>query len=162
VHYASLLDSRYTFEFLPQDVDPGKPEPVLDLSEELGIAGRMFKGREGEDGVKVRSIGLELTVKTLAVDNTPYPEKPAGETWYRSIAGVSLRVVADYPSSTDGSDITNFAVNSDQIFVLRPDPAHAGRFLVVRQTDQAPIHKKAEGGAATEGTSWGSVKSLWR
>jgi hypothetical protein len=54
-------------------------------------------------------------------------------------------------------------VNSDQIFVMRPDPAHAGRFLVFKQTDQEPINKSGEvEGTNTEETSWGAVKSLFR
>jgi hypothetical protein len=165
VRYASLLDSRYLFELLPEEVDPDMPNPWWDLAEELAIAGKMFKGRFGEDGVRAQSIHLDLTTKTLVVDNTLYSGKPVGETWYRATATVDLRVVAEDPSSSDGSGITNFIVNSDQIFVLRPDPAYTGHFLVYKQTDQGSISGgKGESGMklGTEDTSWGSVKALWR
>ncbi|RPJ43792.1 MAG: hypothetical protein EHM19_07990, partial [Candidatus Latescibacterota bacterium] len=165
VHYASLLDSRYTFVPLPDEVDPDDPDPIWDRAEELRIAGKMFKGRAGHGGVVVDGIDLSLQLKTNPViDATAYPGRPAGEIWYKATAFVDLTVITSDPSAPDGSGITNYIVNSDQYFVMRPDPAHAGRYLVYKQTDGEPINKAGGTAAATntDSSSWGRVKSIFR
>lgn len=165
VLYASLLDSRYTFVPLPLEVDPDDPDTVWDRAEELRIAGKMFKGRAGHRGVVVDGIDLSLHLKTNPViDATAYPGRPAGETWYKATAFVDLTVITSDPNASDGSGIVNYIVNSDQYFVMRPDPAHAGRYLVYEQTDGYSINKAGETVSATntDETSWGRVKSIFR
>ncbi|MFH1681682.1 MAG: carboxypeptidase-like regulatory domain-containing protein [Candidatus Eisenbacteria bacterium] len=158
--YAALHDSRYRFTLLPEEVDPDDPLPYWDLGEELTIAGRMFSGWENADGRSVDRIALDLLAKTVVVDTTSYPEKPPGETWHKVTAVVDLKVVTEDPSDPEG--IINFIVLSDQIFVVRPDPAIEGRYLIVRQNDRPSVNKGA--GEGTHGTesSWGMVKSLFR
>jgi hypothetical protein len=154
--YASLLDSRYTFELLEEEPDPDFPEGWWDRAEELAIAGTMFKGRANPDGQTVRDIILDFQIKSSVVDNTSYPDKPEGEVWHRVAAVVDLRVIANDPCDPHG--VMNYLVNSDQIFVVRPDPGHASRYLVYRQIDQPSINKAA----GTQDESWTSVKLLWR
>ncbi|MFH1278632.1 MAG: fibronectin type III domain-containing protein [Candidatus Eisenbacteria bacterium] len=159
--YAAALDEGYLFELLPSDVDPGDPNPWWDLEEELGIAGNMFNARYNDDGQRVDRIALEMTERSIAVDNTNYPDKPPGETWYKVMALIDLLVVVEDPN--DPAGIMNFVVASDQIFTVRPDPADESLWVVYKQVDQEPINfGKTAAGRGTEETSWGSVKSLFR
>jgi hypothetical protein len=137
--YASLLDSSYTFELLDYEPDPDFPQGWWDRAEELAIAGNMFKGRSNPEGQFVADIDLALQIKSSVVDNTRYPEKPEGEVWKKITTFVDLRVIADDPQDPSGT--ISFIVNSEQIFIVRPDPAHASRYLVYRQIDQPSINK---------------------
>jgi hypothetical protein len=156
--YASLLDSSYTFELLDYEPDPDFPEGWWDRAEELAIAGNMFKGRSNPAEQTVTGVLLTLTITSSVVDNTQYPGKPEGEVWKRITTNVDLRVNVHDP---DPYGIIAYIVHSEQIFIVRPDPAHASRYLVYRQIDQPSINK-ATPEARTEETSWGAVKSLWR
>jgi hypothetical protein len=156
--YAAYLDSSYLFELLPNEVDPDMPNPWWDRTEELIIAGRMFKGRYGEGNVKVNSISLALTLKTVVEDHTQYQGKPEGEIWYKVTADVDLRVIAEDQGATDGSGITHFIVNSSQIFVIRRNPSDPGRYLVYKQTDQEPMSGGKQASIGTQDASWSGVK----
>ncbi|MFH1679906.1 MAG: hypothetical protein ABIH26_04600 [Candidatus Eisenbacteria bacterium] len=159
--YASYLDADYTFELLPEEVDPNDSLGYWSRSEELAIAGTMFHGRSNDRGWKVNRIDLDLVGKSMSVDNTGYPGKPAGEVWYKVTAAVDLKVVVDAPSDPEG--IINFIVLSEQIFIMRPDPSGAERFLVYKQKDQPSINKGPAGlFPATEKANWGAIKSIFR
>jgi hypothetical protein len=160
VAYDAYLDSGYTFELLEGEADPDFPEGHWDRAQELAIAGNMFHGRVNEDGKSVRDIDLDLTLIGSAEDRTSYPEKPAGETWYRVTAFVDLLVVANDPD--DPSGLLHFIVESNQIFVVRRDPSGSGRYLVYKQIDQQPGAKAESKPGTATGTSWGSVKSYFR
>ncbi|MFH1279214.1 MAG: carboxypeptidase-like regulatory domain-containing protein [Candidatus Eisenbacteria bacterium] len=158
VQYAALLDSRYRFELLTWEVDPNDPNPWWDLTEELRIAGNMFSHRYNDDHQRVDRIKLEMTERSMTPLVDVYPDQPGGETWHEVTALVDLLVVVEDPDDVDG--VINFVVTSDQIFVVRPDPGHEGRYLIYRQTDQEPINKTPKPG--TETSTWGSVKGLFR
>ena len=154
--YATLLDSAYTFWNLEEEIDGvWYPGEWWDLDEELTIGGRMFSGWANESGANVQSISLNLHISSNTVDTTAYPGKPEGETWYRIITSVDMIIVVDDPESCDG--IMNYIVLCNQIFVVRPDPANEGLWVIYRQEDQ---HFANKGG--TENFSCGSVKSLFR
>lgn len=140
--YADALDEAYIFELLEDEVDPGIPSSGWwERSEELAIAGSMFTGRYNADGIKVDGIDLKLQLKTNpTVDNTVYPDRPDGETWYKATAYVDLTVITTNPTASDGSGIVNYIVNSDQIFVCRPDPDADSLWVIRKQTDQKPIN----------------------
>jgi len=161
--YASFLDSAYQFQLLPEDADPSHPDQDWwDRETELLIAGRMFNGWENEDECKVYAIDLTLYAKTVGEDHTPYPNKPAGETWYLVNANVDLVVTADYPYG-DQYELIYYIVLSEQQFILRPDPSGPSGYRIARQKDR-PFINKGLGALAsgTEDSSWGAVKSLWR
>jgi len=161
LRYAFLLDSRYRFTPLLDEIDPDDPLPYWTLDEEHAIAGRMFAGTANSRGQIVKRIKLVLDVKTSAVDDTPDPERPPGEIWHRTTTFVDLLVTVDDPEDPEG--IMHYVVLSDQVFIARPDPARAGRYLVVRQEDRHPINRMPKGPSrGTEETSWGRIKSLWR
>lgn len=161
--YDAALDEEYTFELLPLDSDPSQPSPWWEKPEELRIAGNMFESRYNDDGQRVVRIALDIVERSDAVDNTNYPGKPPGETWFRVTALIDLLVVVEDPADPYG--VINYVVSSDQIFVVRPDPDDASLWVVYKQRDQEPINKRllqAAFGSSTEQTSWGSVKELFR
>ncbi len=162
VRYGGMLDSRYRFELLDIDIDPVDLDSTWDRATELEIAGRMFNARYNQEGQRVERIVLDLTEISTVIDRTDYPpeEKPPGEIWYKVTAFVDLLVTVIDPDDPEGA--IHFVVLSDQIFILRPDPQNEGRYLLVRQIDQEPIHKRDALPAGTEASSWGAVKSLWR
>ncbi|RPJ40268.1 MAG: hypothetical protein EHM19_13950 [Candidatus Latescibacterota bacterium] len=162
--YAAYLDPAYIFELLEDEVDPDVPSSGWwDRTEELEIAGTMFKGRYNNDGIKVTDIDLALQLKaTPVVDNDSYQDKPEGETWYLATTFVDLVVRTANPTASDGSGIVNYIVNSEQIFVLRRDPAGSGRYLVRKQTDRPPINKVGAEAGGVEETNWGAVKNIFR
>jgi len=156
--YEEALDASYQFQLLPEDVDPDNPDQAWwDKTTEMIIAGNMFSGRPNGDGQEVRLINLALDERLTVVDNTPYQEKPEGETWYKVMADVDLVVTVEDPSDQEG--ITNYVVYSEQIFVCRPDLSDGEKWVIFRQLDQ-PFINKNEGG--TEESSWGAVKDLFR
>jgi hypothetical protein len=138
VKYEEALDDAYTFELLEEEPDPDFPEGWWDKIEELAIAGNMFKGRANPQNQTVEDILLALHIRSNVVDNTNYPGKPPGETWYKVTTYVDLRVIADDPA--DPSGVMNFVVNSDQIFVCRPDPDADSLWTIFRQIDQPSIN----------------------
>ncbi|MBM3320073.1 MAG: hypothetical protein FJY73_05290 [Candidatus Eisenbacteria bacterium] len=159
--YASYLDEEYTFELLPEEIDPNDPQGRWDRNEELDIAGNMFHGRFNSRGQQVVRIVLALDVKQSVVDNNTYPGKPAGETWYWTTCFVDLVVTADDPNDPEG--IINYVVLSNQVFIQRPDPSGAERYIMYKQIDQRPINKtRASAAERVEGMTWGAVKSLFR
>lgn len=162
--YASYLDPNYIFELLEDEVDPDVPSSGWwDRTEELAIAGTMFKGRYNNDGVKVTDIDLGLQLKaTPVVDNDSYQDKPEGETWYLATTFVDLVVRTINPNASDGSGIVNYIVNSDQKFVLRRDPSGSGRYLVRKQIDQHPINKALAPAGGVEESNWGAIKNYFR
>jgi hypothetical protein len=161
LRYAFLLDSRYRFTPVPDDIDPEDPFEYWTLDEELAIAGRMFAGRANPRGQSVNRIKLVLDVKSSVVDDTSDPERPPGEIWHKTTTFVDLLVTVDDPRDPEG--IMHYVVLSDQVFVTRPDPARADRHLVVRQEDRHPINRMPKDFArGTESSTWGSIKMLWR
>ncbi|MBN1826658.1 MAG: hypothetical protein JW958_10350 [Candidatus Eisenbacteria bacterium] len=156
--YEELLDSLYIFELDPNNIGPGYPVEWWDREDEIRIAGRMFGGWQNPDGQHVNSIDLALSNITKRLETTSFgPDlPPEGETWYRVTCSVDLRVEVENPQSPDG--VTLFLVASDQEFVVRPDPNDSGGWVVFRQYDKEPYNKIA----ATDNSSWGSVKQLWR
>ncbi len=134
--YEQMLDDAYQFELLDKDPDDTDPPEFWDKEEELAIAGHMFNGWETNQGATVQSINLDLNLKTTGEDNTNWPDKPANETWFLSIAAVDLKVFV-LDQGADG--FTNFIVFSDQEFVTRPDPQDNAQWVVYRQTDREAI-----------------------
>jgi hypothetical protein len=113
--------------------------------------------------MRARSLDLSLDLLSAVEDTAYYPDKPAGESWYRVTTFVDLFLLADNPNALDGSGITNLVVNSEQDFVLRRDPGGSGRYLVCRQMDLEPIRKSdAVRANAVEEASWGKLKKLFR
>ena len=154
--FAALLDSSYTFWNIVEEIDGvWYPGQWWDLDEELMIGGRMFSGWANENAASVQSITLDLIISSNTVDTTAYPGKPEGETWYRIITSVDMIIVVDDPESCDG--IMNYIVLCNQIFVVRPDPANEGLWVIYRQEDQHFANK-----GVTEETNWGAVKGLFR
>ena len=86
--YEEALDEPYLFELLESEIDPDDPTEWWDKGEELDIAGRMFNARYNDAGQRVERIVLDLTDRTTVVDNTNYPDKPPGATWYQVTAFV--------------------------------------------------------------------------
>ena len=68
------------------------------------------------------------------VDNTRYPDKPTGATWYLVTVFVDLLVVVEDPDDEEG--VINFIVLSDQIFTVKPDTEDAGLWVIYKQEDQ--------------------------
>jgi hypothetical protein len=159
VRYGSLLDSLYWFELLPEDVVPDSASG-WNRAAELRIAGRMFHMRYAPDERRFLGVGLDLRLKSVEIDFAAYDGKPSSETWYRMIAAVDVHLVVEDPHAADQSGITNYVVDSDQIFVLRPDPLDEERFLIVRQIDRpSPWMDKRPSG--TVDISWGALKKIW-
>jgi hypothetical protein len=161
IAYASYLDEDYTFELLPHDVDPNDPLGYWDRNEELDIAGNMFHGRFNSRGQQVVRILLDLDVKQSVVDTNRYLEKPEGEVWYRTTCFVDLLVLVNDPNDPIG--VMNLVVRTNQVFIQRPDPSGAERYVMYKQIDQPPINKESASHAEeTEETTWGSIKYLFR
>lgn len=156
--YALLLDSRYRFHLLPQDVDPNDPNDWWELAEELKIAGNMFNARYNDDGQRVDRIRLDQTERSTTPIVDSLPDQPGGETWYEVVVFVDLLVVVEDPLDPEG--VVNFIVASDQIFVVRPYPGQEGRYLIYSQEDRQPINKAPV--PDTEESTWGMLKSLFR
>jgi hypothetical protein len=161
--YAALLDSGYAFELIPGEIEEEDSTGTLDRVEELRIAGNMFEKRVDAEGRSLRDLALRFILKGTVLDETPYPGKPSEETWLRVTTFADLLVVVNDPNEPLG--YFPLTVASEQIFVLRRDPAGSGRLLVVRQIDR-PAGGKAAGSAsspaAADLVSWGSVKRFFR
>ncbi len=136
--YEEALDEPFVFELLENDVDPDDPNVWYDKSIELDIAGRMFNARYNDEGQRVERIQIDLAEKTTMVDNTNYPDKPPGATWYQVIASVDLLVVVEDPEDDEG--VINYVVLSDQIFTVKPDDDDAALWVIYLQKDQEPIN----------------------
>ncbi len=134
--YAEMLHPDYQFCLLDRDPDDSEPAECWDRDEELAIAGHMFHGWETNQGAVVQSINLDISLKTTGEDNTMWPDKPAGETWFLSIAAIDLKVFV-LDQGADG--FTNFIVFSDQEFVTAPDPNDEEQWVIYRQTDREAI-----------------------
>jgi len=161
IGYAAPFDPDYRFVLLDPEVDPDDPNPRWDRDTELDIAGTMFNARYNDAGQRVNRIQIELTERTTVIDTTSYPGKPEGETWYKVTTYVDLLFVVEDPDDEEG--VINFVVLSDQVFIVQPDPAREGCWLIYKQEDQEPINKSsAVPDRGTDETSWGSVKSMFR
>ena len=157
IAYAAMLDTLYEFELLPDD--PGDPlnMETWDLADELRIAGRMFSGWTNADGIRVIGIDLNIALQGKVPSTDLFQDQPGGQVWYKAIAEVDLTVITHDPNANDGSGITNREVNSNQDFIVRPDPNSPGLWVIRRQVDREPISKYG-----TEEASWSEIKSLFK
>ena len=141
VAYAAMLDTLYEFEMLPDSVDVNTVE-TWDRAEELRIAGRMFSGWTNADGIKVLGIDLVISLQGKVPSTDFFQDQPGGQTWYKAITEVDLKVITQDPSSNDGSGIINRVVFSNQDFVVRPDPNGSELWVIRRQVDRELISKR--------------------
>lgn len=136
--YERMLDSRYEFELLPDSVDVTTVE-TWDRAEDLRIAGRMFSGWTNPEGIKVLGIDLEMSFQAKTVSTDFFQDQPDGQTWYRCVTEVDLKVITQDPTANDGSGIINRVVFSNQDFIVRPDADDADQWTIRRQIDREPI-----------------------
>ncbi len=155
VSYSSLLADSYTFELLDEDPDDTEPPQFWDLAEELVITGRMFSGWENPAGATVQTIRLTIDPRSIDLLSDPDEAGP-GEITLRVLARINMDVsVIDQ----GGNGFTRYIVFSDQDWTLHAAPG--GDLAATNQTDREPIAKSTMPGA-TEESSWGAVKGLFR
>ncbi len=156
--YASMLEPRYTFQKLPDDPD----QPIDDLfwnkSEELRITRRMFNGKASDAGHRVRWIALNI--QNEAVTPSFDTDQQPGDEWFDVLSTIDLVVQVNDPSQSDGTGLLNLLIDASQRFIVAADPDSPDEWVIVKQEDQGRINKG--GISATEETSWGAVKDLFR
>lgn len=154
VLYEQMLDDEYQFCFLPEDADSLRD--ILGQSNcwgkplELAATGALFRSPV------IKDITLDINIYA----NDAYEH--AGCNGCREIETViTLRVGTN--ETTAGTPRV-LAVDSPQLFIVKPDPADTTLWVVWRQFDQPQGFKWAtelERAAATEGKSWGQIKGLF-
>ncbi len=137
IDYEEMLDDRYSFQKLPDEPDDPIETLFWDKTEEMRIAGRMFRGTPNGAGQSVESITLNINVgsTTPSFDT----DQPDDEDWFDVVAIVDMTVVLNDPSQSDGSGILNLLIDSEQKFIVTEDKDSPGDWVVVKQEDQARI-----------------------
>jgi hypothetical protein len=121
-----FLDAQFQFEFLPADADCLRGDlgqfNYWGKTLDLGSTGAMFRSNQ------VTDVTLDININSN------------GEHLGSDCAGcrdiestISLRVGT---SETTGGTPRTFAVDSPQMFVVKPDPNVAGKWVVFRQFDR--------------------------
>ncbi len=158
--YAKMLDSRYQFRKLADFPGQFDNERIWDRDEELSIARVMFDGTANANRQSVESITLNINVGSTTPSD--HADEPGNEEWFDVVAIVDMTVVISDPTQDDGTGILNLLVDSNQNFVVTEDADSPGDWVVVRQEDRSSIEKSVPGDGATEETSWGAIKDLFR
>jgi hypothetical protein len=98
-------------------------------------------------------VELNLLPTLVAPDASVFPDKPAGETWYRVRVENDLEVTEDTLEEIDEN--TTWSIRNPQEFVVRPDPRpeHEGKWLLRQHRELEPA------GRATDFSSWGMLKA---
>lgn len=153
--YEEMLDDRYSFQKLPDDPDQPVEELFWDKTEELKIAGRMFRGTLNVFNQSVESISLTMNVgsTTPSFDT----DQPDDEDWFDVVSIVDMTVVLNDPNQPDGTGILNLLIDSEQKFIVTEDKDSPGDWVVVKQEDQQRIGKNG-----AEETTWSDFKGMFR
>jgi hypothetical protein len=149
--YAQALDADFEFVFLEADRDSfGIPE--LTRANDIASTNAMFAHGQ------VSAVSLNVNPRPSA----PYTGDDC-DGCFEVGATVNVLVTTNPPGATEPEVLT---VNSDQTFVVKPDPDSAGVFVLFRQTDGDPLTggKRPDVGSEIQSVvelSWGKVKHLY-
>jgi hypothetical protein len=147
--YIEMLHPDFQFEFLFEDAESLRAAGILEpgiswwpLLQDTASTGRMFRSPNVGD----ISLGIRIT-----------EEDSSGmcEGCREIETAIDLDVVTD-PQAIDP---TILQVQSDQVFVVRPDPGDASKWVIWRQYDRPSRFVNL---AATAPASWGQVKSVFQ
>ncbi len=157
--YAALLAGLYQFESLDGDpADKGGTE-IWDREEELQIAGRIFGGWETADHMQVKSIDLSQRTLEISPNHDSFSGRTSADDWFNVTTEITLTVVVDDTSQSDGMGIINYYLDGDQEYVMQPGVDGSDQWLIRRQIDRDPNFFKD---GLPEEPSWSEIKSLFR
>ena len=160
--YAELLDDpNFIFFFSDEDYAEGKTPEQWGRDDDLACQEKMF---DPDNPVhKVLSVKLTLQYPAGSWNAiTPDPGQFPDETWYYKSVNYNLTVVVEAPQW----DITYLAQNLKALFTVRQVEKNGKQiWQIVEWRDDvyttASGAKLSDEAAATQETSWGSVKSLF-
>jgi hypothetical protein len=156
--YDEMLDSVFTFKFLPADADSFGIILGLDdndswsRSKDIQSTSKMF------DDNQVTSVSLDF----VSITNNPYTGGDC-DGCRELTASLELNVTIDEPGSDEPLELI---LEGSQVFLAKADTADAETLWVLfRQIDQEPPGKTAGRGdgergiSSTQPTTWGAVKA---
>ncbi len=156
---AMLLDD---FHFHKGDPDNPVEDLYWDKTEELNMAGRMFRGTPNFRGQTLE--GLALQIRDLTIAPSDHPDKPAEIEWFEVESNIELFATLRDPNASDGSGYLFLAIQSPQTFIVAPDPASPGDWGLVHHFDRGAAQSRtggSDGGGAVD-ASWSDLKGLFR
>ncbi len=149
--YSEMLDADFNFEFMRADADTLQQSGVLPpgqnwwgRSSDITSTGTMF-GSQNVGQIFLQIVALRDSVSTACEG-------------CRKIEAVINLSVTTSPQSPDS--LTLF-VGSNQIFIVRPDPADSAQWVLFRQEDVEWPWAGSTEVEATEPVTWGTIKSLF-
>lgn len=158
--YAEMLDSAFTFEFLPVDAESafascGGCSTSWGRLPDLQSAGAMFRTE------RITGITLDVSVDS----NAAYVGDDCVDC--RQVeTTVALRIAMVW----DGTDSLVYTIDSPQTFVTKRDSRDSSKWVLFRQIDGDRVSPKRGGLALTDSrdapavvpTTWGRIKGVYR
>ncbi|MFN0152090.1 MAG: hypothetical protein ACKVU1_15420 [bacterium] len=157
--YAEMLCDPFTFEFLLADADSLRyvlgPDNFWGRALDLQSTGALFRSDEVTG----------ITLNILVTSNVAYAGSDC-DGCRQLETTVTLRV----STIGDGTEPLIFTIDSPQSFVTKPDPADSTLWCLFKQIDRPRSLAKRDGSMtpltdivpATEGTTWGKIKGIFR
>lgn len=158
--YTNLLDGEFRFYLTTGDVNNGLPSQ-WDNAEETLVNSRLFdKNYTGDNRCTSVSLTLQFDPNTIEW-NPVVPDNHPDETWY--VASVYYQFQFDVVTATDADhQLLSPSGAKAQFTVRNVGTVDKPQWSLVEMRDLGAGLRLANAATATEQTTWGKVKSLYR
>ncbi|HEX6944074.1 MAG TPA: hypothetical protein VF128_14195 [Gemmatimonadaceae bacterium] len=172
-YYEALLDENFTFFLSTGDVGGSVPESwARDV--EVQANTNLFSSNPPGDLLRVKSIKLDILWETDPNSQTPHPDGdlliwatmpdmgPNLETWYTTTVFYDFQITIDLPNYEEDLHYYSSSGSKAQFIVRNAGTVDAPRWALVEMRDLGAMGAFTSASAATEQSTWGGVKALYR